>query len=88
MEEMSQRPEDDWSEEDLCSDEEIATADILHEFIAWLDIYSVHAFLNRKRQDYTLTRSTAGAWVDSQQLECFENFKEKEVKTPKSKRKR
>ncbi len=84
---MSQRVEDDWSEEDICSDEEIATANILHEFIAWLDIYAVHAFLNRKRQDCTLTRSTAGAWVDSQDLECFEVLKEKSVKTPSKKRK-
>ncbi len=88
---MSQRVEDDWSEDDLCSDEEIdeqGTADLLHQYIAWLDIYSVDAFLTSRRQVQPLTRSTAGAWVDSQQLECFEVFKEKSVKTPKSKRKR
>ncbi len=90
MEEMSQRPEDAWSEEDLCSDEEIdeqGTADLLHQYIAWLDIYSVDAFLTSRRQLQPLTRSTAGAWVDSQQLECFEVLSEKSVKTPSKKRK-
>ncbi len=91
MEEMSQRVEDAWSEEDLCSDEEIdeqGTADMLHDFIAWMDIYAVNAYLNQRRRDRTLTRSNAGAWHTAEDLKCFEVLKEKSVKTPKSKRKR
>ncbi len=91
MEEMSQRVEDDWSEEDLCSDEEIedqSIADLLHQYIAWLDIYSVDAFMTSRSQVQPLTRSTAGAWHTAADLRCFEVLKEKSVKTPKSKRKR
>ncbi len=87
---MSQRVEDDWSEEDLCSDEEIdeqATADVLHSFLAYLDIYAVNAFLERKRRDTSLTRSTAGAWLSAEDLGCTEVFQEKSVKTPSKKRK-
>ncbi len=83
MEEMSQVPDDAWSEEDLCSDEEIdeqEQADLLHDFIAWMDIYAVNAYLNQKRRDRTLTRSNAGAWATAADLKAFEVFDEKSSK--------
>ncbi len=83
MEEMSQVPVDAWSEEDMCSDEEIdeqGEADLLHDFIAWMDIYAVNAYLNQKRRDRTLIRSNAGAWATAGDLKAFEVFDEKSSK--------
>ncbi len=83
MEEMSQVPDDAWSEEDMCSDEEIdeqGEADLLHDFIAWMDIYAVNAYLNQKRRDRTLIRSNAGAWATAGDLKAFEVFDEKSSK--------
>ncbi len=90
MEEMSQRVDDAWSEEDMCSDEEIdeqGQADLLHDFIAWMDIYAVNAYLSQKRRDRTLTRSNAGAWATADDLKCFEVFEEKSPKKHMKKRK-
>ncbi len=83
MEEMSQVPDDAWSEEDMCSDEEIdeqGEADLLHDFIAWMDIYAVNAYLNQKRRDRTLIRSNAGACHTAADLKAFEVFDEKSSK--------
>ncbi len=91
---MSQRVEDAWSEEDICSDEEIdeqGEADLLHDFIAWMDIYAVNAYLSQKRRDRTLTRSNAGAWVTAGDLRCINEISEKSAgfleKSMKKKRK-
>ncbi len=90
MEEMSQRVEDHWSSEDLCSDEEIeeqANADLLHQYIAWLDIYSVGAFLSSRRAVQPLTRSNAGAWVTAEDLKALSDFEEKSMNAQSKKRK-
>ncbi len=86
MEEMSQRPEDAWSVEEIDSDDDVHeehTADLLHNYIAWLDIYSVNAYLEAVKKNGELTRSTAGAWVDSQDLEAHEDFSEKKQRKRK-----
>ncbi len=80
MEDMSQRADDAWSVEEIDSDEDVHeehTARLLHNYIAWLDIYSVNAFLQSVKSNGDLTRSTAGAWVDSEDLEAHEDFSEK-----------
>lgn len=90
MEEQSQRVEDAWSEEDLCSDEEIdeqGTANLLHDYITWLDIYSVIGFLRQRRKDMGLQRTNAGAWCTANDLKSFEVFEEKALNTLSKKRK-